>query len=225
MLLRGLPVLFSDPGAFITLFVAVVTALVIGITVHECSHAAVAYRLGDTTAARLGRLSLNPRVHLDPLGSLMLLVAGFGWGKPVPVDSSRLRNGRQGMAMVSLAGPLSNLLLAAAFSLPFQMGLLSIPVAARGWDAGLAIAYVAYMGVLLNVVLAVFNLLPFFPLDGSAVLMGVAPGPWVPALTRLQLLGPVLLVGVIMMDVVFDMGLLWGVMGPVVNWMVELFIG
>jgi Zn-dependent protease len=84
---------------------------------------------------------------------------------------------------------------------------------------------VAYVGVLLNVVLAVFNLLPFFPLDGSAVLMGVAPGRWVPALSRLQLLGPVLLVGVILLDVVFDLGLLWGVMGPVVNWITKLFIG
>lgn len=225
MLLRGFPVLFSDPGAFFTLFVAIVTALVIGITVHECSHALTAYQLGDRTAARQGRLSLNPSVHLDPLGTVMLLVAGFGWGKPVPVDPRQLRNGRQGMAMVSLAGPLSNLVVAAAFALPFQLGLLSVPPVPSGWDAGFVIGYVAYVGVLLNVVLAVFNLLPFFPLDGSAVVMGLAPGRWVPALSRLQLLGPVLLVGVILLDVVFDLGLLWRVMGPVVNWTTGLLIG
>ena len=227
MLLRELPLLLDDPGAFVTLFVAVVVALVVGITVHECSHALAAYRLGDPTAARLGRLSLNPRVHLDPLGSLMVLVAGFGWGKPVPVDPSRLRTGRRGMVMVSLAGPLSNLIVAGVFALPFQTGLLSVPSVwpPPGMDGDSVVSYVAYMGVLLNVVLAMFNLLPFFPLDGFSAILGLAPGEWAPLLSRLQVMGPALLAGVIFLDVFLDMGILWGIIGPVVNWLTRLFTG
>ena len=209
------------------MFIAVVVALVVGITIHECSHALVAYQLGDATAARLGRLSLNPRAHLDPLGSLMVLVAGFGWGKPVPVDPRRLRSGRQGMAVVSLAGPLSNLLVAGLFALPFHGGLLAVPAVwpPPGFDAGYVVTYVAYMGVLLNVVLAVFNLLPFFPLDGFSVVLGLAPQRWAVLLSRLQMMGPALLLGVIFLDVFLRVGILWRIMGPMVNWLTKLFIG
>ena len=227
MLLSGGDLLLSAPGSFLAMLIAVAAALVVGITVHEFSHALVAYRLGDPTAARLGRLSLNPRVHLDPIGTFMILVAGFGWGKPVPVNSARLRKGRQSMALVSLAGPASNLLLAIAFALPFQLGLLSLP---SGWppdglDLSLLPGHIALMGVLLNVVLAVFNLLPFSPLDGSSVLMGVAPRQWVPALTRLQVIGPGILVIVVLADFVLRLGVIWRVVGPVVNWATAILLG
>ncbi len=227
MFLTSGSLLLSDPGAFLAMLIAIAASLLVGITVHEFSHALVAYRLGDATAARRGRLSLNPRVHLDPMGTIMVLVAGFGWGKPVPVDPSRLRNGRQGMALVSLAGPIANVLVAAAFALPFHLGLLTIPQVwpPRGLDLGLLPAYIAFVGVFLNVVLAVFNLLPVYPLDGSSVLLGVTPHRWVPTVSRLQLLGPAVLVSVILLDITFGYGLLWRLVGPVVNWGTTALLG
>ena len=100
MLLAGQDLLRDDPFGFFALLSAVAVALLLSISIHESSHAAVASGLGDPTARRLGRLTLNPRAHLDPLGTLMLLVVGFGWGRPVPVNVRALRNGRRGMAAV-----------------------------------------------------------------------------------------------------------------------------
>ena len=142
--------------------------LVLGITVHEFSHALVAYRLGDPTAQRMGRLSLNPLVHLDPIGSLMILISslsgfGIGWGKPTPVSPWNLRpRGRIGMALVALGGPVSNL----AVALVLSTGLRLAPV--LPWTV---------QGILLqvtrvNLALAAFNLLPVPMLDGFHILMG-----------------------------------------------------
>ncbi|HQZ71661.1 MAG TPA: site-2 protease family protein [Anaerolineae bacterium] len=141
-----------------------IAALVIALTVHEWAHAWSAYKLGDTTARDLGRLTLDPRKHLDPMGSLMMLVAGFGWAKPVPINPERL--GRQGVVWVSLAGPVSNLLQAL-----ITAGILRLAMA-----FGVASAAVtAFLGtfLFLNIALAVFNMLPIPPLDGSKVLMGL----------------------------------------------------
>jgi Zn-dependent protease len=226
MILAGGSLIFSAPGAFAAMVIALAVALVVAITVHEFSHTLVAYRLGDNTAVRLGRLSLNPRAHLDPLGTIMLVVVGFGWGKPVPVNPYMLRGGRHGMALVSVAGPTSNLLMAAAFALPFQLGLLSVPSVwpPSGMDVALLPSYIAIMGVLLNVLLAVFNLLPISPLDGSGLLMGIAPRSWLPALSRLQVAGPGLLMAVIMMDFAFGFGLLSRVVSPLVGWVTRVLL-
>jgi Zn-dependent protease len=151
--------LFSDPPAFF----ALVTVLVVSLTVHEYAHAWSALRLGDPTAYTQGRLTLNPLRHLDPIGSLLLLTMGFGWAKPVPIDAYRL--GRNGTMWVSLAGPLSNLAMAAVALLPLRLE----PAAPA---ALLAFAY--YFG-LINIILALFNLLPIPPLDGWKVLLGVVP--------------------------------------------------
>ncbi|MBI4296964.1 MAG: site-2 protease family protein, partial [Chloroflexi bacterium] len=126
MLLRSLDLLFSDPAAFLlllpVLLVTVGLALVVGITVHEYSHALAAYRLGDATAKMQGRLSLNPLAHLDPMGTAMIFLVGFGWGKPVPVNPHMLRKGgRTGMSLVAAAGPLANLVTAALLSIPMRM--------------------------------------------------------------------------------------------------------
>src|SRR3972149_371523 len=115
MLFSLMGLLFRDPYQFLVVLATLVPALLVAVTIHEFSHALVANRLGDLTATNLGRLTLNPIKHLDPLGTIMLAVIGFGWGKPVPVNPSNLRvDPRQGMALVSLAGPVSNLMLATA---------------------------------------------------------------------------------------------------------------
>ena len=145
--------------------VALLMALVVGIVLHEAAHAYSAYLLGDDTAYRAGRVTLNPISHLDLLGSLMLLIAGFGWGKPTPVVPSKLRGGVLGPVAVAFAGPASNLLIVAVcavlYVLPsFQTGYLQIIV--------IAVAFV-------NALLFVFNLIPIPPLDGAKVIFPFLP--------------------------------------------------
>ncbi len=143
--------------------------------VHELSHALSAYRLGDSTAARQGRLTLNPLAHMDPIGTLLIAVAGFGWAKPTPVNPYYLRFGpRLGMVIVSVAGPLSNLLLAAVFAIPVRLGWVHL--ADFGFIGLLPTpAAFIYTAIDLNLLLLFFNLLPIAPLDGFAVLSGLLP--------------------------------------------------
>jgi len=153
--------------------IVVAIMLLIGFPVHEFAHALAAYRLGDSTARQFGRLTLNPIAHFDPLGGILLAVSfigagfGFGWAKPTPVNPANLAGGRRGEALVAAAGPLSNLVLAAAAALPLRY-IRSNP------ELSLQVPsiVVAILGlfVLINLVLMLFNLLPIPPLDGSKVL-------------------------------------------------------
>ena len=228
MLLANSDLLFDDPFAFVVLLVAVGVSLLIGITFHEFAHAYAANRLGDMTATRLGRLTLNPKAHLDPMGTIMLLIAGFGWGKPVPVDPRRLRNGRRGMAVVSLAGPLSNVLLALAFASLFQLGLIThgdfSREALRTFDPLAWATLIATYSVLLNLVLAAFNLLPIAPLDGGGILSGIAPRQWLPAIGRLQRYGPIMLIGIIGLAVLTGVNVLGFLFRPVLK-LADILIG
>ncbi len=152
-------------------FVAFLVAVVVAITVHEFSHAAVATLEGDRTPRFQGRLTLNPVAHLDPLGSIMLVVAGFGWGKPVQFNPQQLRSRRAGAALVGLAGPASNFLLALLSALILRVSYPTIDSAlSGGFTFVLLTTFVS-----LNVVLGVFNLLPLPPLDGSRLLSIVLP--------------------------------------------------
>ncbi len=132
-------------------------ALLLAITVHEFSHAWVANYLGDTTAKKAGRVTLNPLAHLDPLGTIMLLLVRFGWGKPVPINPNNFKNPRLGSALTALAGPTSNFLLANLLAIIFKFSNLS----------GTAIGAFLILAIYMNLVLMVFNLLPIPPLDGS----------------------------------------------------------
>lgn len=159
-----LDILFTNPQEFVFW----VVALLVAITVHEFSHALAADRLGDPTPRVQGRLTLNPLSHLDPLGTLMLLLVRFGWGKPVQFDPYNLANPRRDAALISFAGPLSNLIVAAVFSIAMRL-VISLPTAPLFLFSLLApIVY-------LNVILAVFNLLPIHPLDGGKILVGLLP--------------------------------------------------
>jgi Zn-dependent protease len=222
MLIFNSRLLLDDPYAFVVLMAAVATSLVVGITFHEFAHAFAANRQGDLTATRLGRLTLNPRAHLDPTGAVVFLAAGFGWGKPVPVNPVRLRNGRLGMAIVSAAGPASNVVLALALASLFQAGLLT-PVqvitvtALHPADLAAAVSLVATLAVQLNLVLAVFNLLPIPPLDGGGILAGIAPRPWLGAVAKLQQIGPAVLIAIVGTSMLTGGRVLGTIFGPVVN--------
>ena len=159
--------ILSGPGDFLTnliLFLMVALALVICISIHEFSHAYIANFLGDPTAKSLGRVTLNPKAHLDPTGTLLLLVFGFGWGKPVPFDPRFLKHPKRDSALIALAGPLSNILLAGFLALVFH---------------GLGVGAFSLIGVILqlivryNLILAIFNLIPVHPLDGFKVVNGI----------------------------------------------------
>jgi Zn-dependent protease len=137
--------------------------LTVSLTFHEAAHAWVAFRLGDDTARRMGRLSLNPLVHMDPLGSLMIFGGmGIGWAKPVPVDGRNIRNPRSGLPLVALAGPLSNLILALICLVIYSF--IGQAIVETGWYTLLSMFIHANLG------LAVFNLLPVMPLDGSKII-------------------------------------------------------
>jgi Zn-dependent protease len=153
------------------LFLAFLIAVVVGITFHEFSHAAVASLQGDQTARSQGRLTLNPVSHLDPLGSIALVVAGFGWGRPVPVTPSRLRSGRLGHVLVGLAGPAANFVVALAAAIALR---IAYPTAGATFNFDFTVTLLS-MIVTINVVLGVFNLLPIPPLDGSTLLSIALP--------------------------------------------------
>jgi Zn-dependent protease len=152
----------QDPIAF----VGFVVAIILGITVHEFMHAYVAHQLGDDTGRLMGRLSLNPMTHLDPFGTLLIVLAGFGYGKPVPFNESRLRSAMS-VSAVALAGPIANVALAALCALPLRFGGAEL--------LGGAYDVILEQIVIWNCVLAVFNLIPIPPLDGSNVVYGLLP--------------------------------------------------
>lgn len=152
--------------------IVLVLLLLIAFPVHELAHALTARWLGDDTAERLGRITLNPLKHLDPMGTILFVLTGFGWAKPVPVNIYRLNgNYRTSFAIVALAGPISNLILAAIFAILYR-----ILVPALGdTDAGQVMAFALRTAVSLNIVLALFNLIPIPPLDGSRLLTALLP--------------------------------------------------
>ena len=232
MLLGSLDLLQDDPSGFFRLAVLIVFALITAVTIHEFSHALVASILGDNTARRLGRLSLNPMRHLDPGGTIMMFIAGFGWGKPVPVDVGQLSRGYADSALVAAAGPLSNLIFAFLLAIPFKAGLLvpaglSLDRVAHVMTGGLSsgIADILAIIIFFNLLLGVFNLLPVAPLDGSRIVAGFVPREHASTYVRLQRHGPALLVAIILLDYALGPGILWGVIGPVVRTLTTLATG
>lgn len=151
------------------LFFLLVSALLLSLSLHELAHAFAAYKLGDPTAKMSGRLTFNPLAHLDPMGTMLLLVAGFGWAKPVPVNSLNLSNPKRDLAIISFAGPLSNFVLAGISAL--LLGLIGF---SGGIFTGILTAFLYYFAFY-NVGLGIFNLFPVAPLDGFKVVSGILP--------------------------------------------------
>ncbi|MBQ7036425.1 MAG: site-2 protease family protein [Clostridia bacterium] len=148
----------------------------LAITVHECAHGYMAYLLGDRTAKAYGRLSLNPFHHMDIMGAICMLVFGFGWAKPVPVNPQYFKNPKGGMSLVGLAGPLSNFLMALIFSVLY--GLLFRLFGMSDFFLVEFFANLFAVGIMLNIGLGIFNLIPFPPLDGSKILAFFLPNRW-----------------------------------------------
>lgn len=231
MLLWNLDLLLSNPTLMLFMLAAISIALLVAITVHEFSHALVAYKLGDVTARQSGRLSLNPLAHLDPLGTLMLFMVGFGWGKPVPVNPYYFRIGmRQGTALVSAAGPVSNILTAFLFALPVKFGLLAwhsplqyqlLPQRGVSWFLADLVGYVVFY----NIMLAIFNLIPLAPLDGFNVALGLLPRNLANSLAKLGQYGPVILLMIIGLGYFTRFNILWGVLGPAISVVGRLIVG
>ena len=189
-----------DPNT-IQLIAIIALPLLFAITVHEVAHGWVANRLGDPTARMLGRLTLNPIKHIDPLGTIivplsMFLLSGamFGWAKPVPITVQNLKGGRRDMALVAVAGPASNLLMALLWA-----ALASVVLHTASADSSIAtpLLYMARYGILINLVLMVLNLLPILPLDGGRILEALLPGPLAWKLSRLEPYGMFIILGLI----------------------------
>lgn len=174
---------------FPALAVAILTGFIVGITIHEAAHAYSAYRLGDDTAYQQGRVTLNPLSHLDVFGSLMLLMAGFGWGKPTPVMLSKLRGGVFGPVIVALAGPASNLFILAVCAI-----LIRIPTFQSGYLA-ITVIGVAFV----NALLFVFNLIPIPPLDGSKIIFPFLPRALDGFVNFMNQYGPMILLGLVLL--------------------------
>lgn len=232
MIFRYFDLLSTDFSLFLTFFGAVVLALLIGIAFHEFSHALAATALGDPTARNLGRLSLDPRAHLDPFGTLLLFLAGFGWGKPVPFNPYRLRNGpRTGMAIVAAAGPISNLLVAAVLAAPIRFGWtpwhspFAVISSTVGWETTDYIGLFLSAAVLLNVILAVFNLLPVAPLDGFKVAVGLLPVELARPVAQLERHGILILMGIFFFGPVIGIDFFGWVVAPAVEGIAGRLVG
>ena len=209
--------------------IVVAIMLLIGFPVHEFSHALAAYRLGDGTAKLFGRLTLNPVSHFDPLGGILLAATfigsggafGVGWAKPTPVNPSNLEGGRRGEALVAAAGPLSNLVLAAAAALPLRYIIANPTIAASIPDIVIRILIIF---VTINIVLMVFNLFPIPPLDGSKVLFALLPAQvawrWRPILEQY---GFILLLIVFFFPPGASIG--GRIISPIIDGIVSLLVG
>ena len=203
--------LFRLPPEVLVLLIPV---LLFALVFHEFSHAWVANKLGDPTARYAGRLTLNPMAHLDPIGGLMILFVGFGWAKPVPVDIRYLRNPRVDMMKIAFAGPASNLLLAFIGGTILRLGFV------HGTMTMMIMFFTQ-----INIMLAVFNMIPIAPLDGSQIFSGLLIRTNPELVRNLRIYGPQILMGAILIGYFTPISPIWWFMGPFVKFFLFLFAG
>jgi len=201
---------------FVAELLIIAPPILFALTIHEYAHGWVAYRLGDPTAKDAGRLTLNPLAHLDPIGTLMLFIVKLGWAKPVPVNPYNFRDPRRDMMWVSFAGPASNFLAAFGLAIVFKLAAGSFPY---GVGAGSLLDVILLMlrwGILINIILGVFNLIPIPPLDGSKILMGFLPPAYAHQFAQLERFGPFLLIFILMFSHMMRLNIFWVLISPFV---------
>jgi len=194
-------ILHGDPRVGI----AMLCVIILAISLHEMAHAWAALKCGDDTAAHLGRLTLNPVAHFDPMGLGMIIFVGFGWGKPVPVDPRFLRNMKRDMMLIAAAGPVSNVIQAAALAVLYHLVtiqfvaefILNLPMGGQIFSA---CVLVFELGIYFNFILAFFNLIPLFPLDGDKILAGLLPYQQARAFDDFRQYSTMVLVALLMSD-------------------------
>jgi len=212
-----------DPATLI----ARIIVLVFAFTIHEFAHAWTATQFGDDTPRLYGRLTLNPLVHLDIMGSLLLILAGFGWAKPVPINPVLLRRRSPAALMwVSLAGPFSNLVLAILAAIPFRLGLVSLYDAFGASNSFFpSISQILMEFVWINLILMIFNLLPIAPLDGEKILEYFAPPNWSGFLDVIRPYGPLILVAVIFIGPMMGFDLIGMIIMPPIRALFGILVG
>lgn len=218
---RGIDhLMFDFDPVFIATFLP---ALLFSLTFHEAAHAWMSNRLGDPTARLLGRRSLNPIVHLDLFGTMMLFLSGFrfGWAKPVPVDPRNFHDPRRGMVLTAAAGPASNILLAIICGIAIRL------ILSAGVPDGMTRAFSAVIAqsLITNVGLAVFNMIPLPPLDGSRILVGVSPPEWGRSMYYLERYGPIILMAVIFLGMFSGVSILGRILVPIMSVIITMFSG
>ncbi len=204
----------GDPLAFLQSLILKIPALLLAVTIHECAHGFVADRLGDPTARLSGRLTLNPLPHIDPIGALALVLAGFGWAKPVPVNAGNFKHPTRDMAWVALAGPLSNFLAAFVALVLLSLARSSVSAPFIAEPVGGVLIWVYQF----NLALAVFNLIPLPPLDGGHFLPHLFPRASWSALHQLEQYGSLILILLVMTGAI-DI-----VIGPIVRMVSKFYI-
>lgn len=198
--------------------------VVLCIPIHEWAHGWVASLLGDTTPEQEGRLSLNPFTHLDPVGTLLILTTGFGWGRAARVNPYLMRKApspRAGMALSALAGPFSNLVQAVVLAVILRLGVMQMAYSSlQQW-----VAQVIFYAIAVNIGLIVFNMLPIPPLDGSRVLAGIAPPSLADFIESLEPIAPYLLLGVLFVLPMIGIDLISWLTLPIYHFLMQLLMG
>ncbi|MEA3475276.1 MAG: site-2 protease family protein [Candidatus Cloacimonadota bacterium] len=204
----------------ITQFVLLIFPILYALTVHEFSHGYVAYRLGDDTAKRAGRLTLNPLKHLDPIGTIMLFIVHIGWAKPVPINPYNFKNIKRDTAYVALAGPAANFISAIIFSLIFNF--FNAHTSASSQNIFIVIIFYT---IFINIALGLFNLIPFPPLDGSKILGAFLSDEAYFRYQRFERKGAFILIGIVLVSNLMGLNIIGGVIMPPINFFIKLLTG
>ncbi len=197
--------------------------ILFALSFHEYAHGWMANRLGDPTAKNEGRLTLNPLAHLDPLGTLMIVILHFGWAKPVPVNPYNLADPKKDMLKIALAGPVSNVLMAAATGMLIRL-MQGMGMRVDGSFLGF-FQYMLYFLVMINLVLAIFNMIPVPPLDGSKILFGLLPAEYEESFIRYESKGPIILLGLVIVNNFFGIPIFSTLISPFVTFFSSIFVG
>jgi len=199
-------------------FFILIFPVLFALTIHEFSHGYAAYKLGDDTAKRAGRLTLNPLKHLDPIGTIMLFIAKIGWARPVPINPYNFKNFKRDTAIVSFAGPLANFISAIAFSIIFN--LLYSPTASQN-----IFIMIIFYTIFINIALGLFNLIPIPPLDGSKIFGALLPDRLYFQYQKFERKGMFLFIAIILISNFAGLNIIGGVILPPIRFFVRLLTG